>query len=98
MQNKIYRQRTVYDNLTILSKEFTKTNAKLISFVLSMLMTYNYAMFKTIRQYTDLQTLTKVMKKSLFRIQQKGLRAHTDSVMERRKQILSHVVERYLSI
>lgn len=98
MQNKIYRQRTVYENLTVLSKEFTKANAKLISFALSILLTYKYAMFKTIRQYTDLQTLTKVMKKSLFRIQQKGLRAHTDSVMERGKQILSDVVERYLSI
>lgn len=54
MQNKIYRQRTVYDNLTVLSKEFTKANAKLISFVLSMLMTYKYAMFKAIRLYTDL--------------------------------------------
>lgn len=98
MENKIYRQRTVYDNLTILSKEFRKANAKLISFVLSMLMSYKYAMCKTIWQYTDLQTVTKVMKKSLFRIQQKGLRVNTDSVMERRKQILSDVIEIYLSI
>ena len=49
MQNKIYRQRTVYENLTVLSKEFTKANAKLISFALSILLTYKYAMFKTIR-------------------------------------------------